>query len=1154
MNDFREHEKAYLAPTYQESQVRQDFIDKYFTALGWDVSHQRQKNPYEQEVKIENKVSTQGSQRRADYAFFIAPNFRDVKFYAEAKKPTKNLKDAAFYHQTIRYGWNSGTPIAILTDFEEFHILDCRYKPDIEDALNRKLEYFHYSEYADEEKFKKIFYLFGREAVAGGSLEKYAADLPKPRGKAKQHGLFPARRGFGGKGAYQPVDEAFLEELDSYRETLAKAFKKENSNLGSEELTEAVQRTIDRLVFIRFLEDKQIEDPQMINYREKSSAWKKFSAHCRSLEPKYNGLVFKKHRILDDTGFVPPDDNTFANICDELTDPSSPYDFDKIPISILGSIYERFLGKVVHATAKQVRVEPKPEVRKAGGVYYTPQYIVGYIVSETVGKLLYEEQGIGVRGEGIGVQGLEIMKGENDGVTNVQGTGSVEAGDIVGGRNLQADDASSQGGTIRIEEPNATGGGFNSGEHSGGIRTGESEGIPSVPVVRTGIVNGIGNTFGNSDTGYPTETGTNSTGNILDGRSRENAHPSHPISQSSLNPNAYTPNPNAYTLIPKLTPKQVEDLKIIDIACGSGSFLIEVYSVLLEYHERYYAAHPEAAKKGDLSTRDGKQVLSLKKRQEILVNNIYGVDIDFQATEVTQLSLYLKLLEDATLNDAVQFSLLKEKLLPDLKNNIICGNSLIGTDINTGELFENKETQNLKPMNFEDAFPEIMRGGGFDVVVGNPPYVRQELLSDLKSYFEKRYKVYQGAADLFSYFIEKGITLLRPGGLFSYIVANKWMRSNYGEPLRQWLKDQGIIQLIDFGDLPVFQGVSTYPCIIVVNKNSQQEYINVTKIDSLENLDLPMSVSSSSFKVSIQQLKSEGWTLSDEASSSLLDKIKSSGSPLGEYVKGKIFYGVKTGLNEAFVIDEEIKNKLISEDPKCKELIKPFLAGRDIKRYGSPRAERYLIFTRRGIDIKKYPSIEKYLSGFKESLMPKPSTFKGSVWKGRKPGSYKWYEIQDTVDYYLEFEKPKIIVPAIVQNASYAYDAKSIYSNDKTSIIPTTNLYLLGLLNSKVCDFVMHRISSTKQGGYYEYKPMYLEQLPIHTIDFTNETEKARHAHIVNLVEQMLKVKEELASAKLDSDVQRLELRCATLDRQIDEAVYELYGLTEEEIRIVEGK
>jgi len=204
VNDFREHEKAYLAPSYQESQVRQDFIDKFFTALGWDVSHQRQKNPYEQEVKIENRMRTEGTQRRADYAFFIAPNFRDVKFFVEAKKPAHDLANPNYYYQTIRYGWNKTTPIAVLTDFEEFHILDCRYKPNIKTALEYKIETFHYSQYTDEEIFKKIFYLFGRDAVAGGSLEKFAETLSKPRGKAK--GIV--------RGKYQQVDEAFLELLD----------------------------------------------------------------------------------------------------------------------------------------------------------------------------------------------------------------------------------------------------------------------------------------------------------------------------------------------------------------------------------------------------------------------------------------------------------------------------------------------------------------------------------------------------------------------------------------------------------------------------------------------------------------------------------------------------------------------------------------------------------------------------------------------------------------------------------------------------------------------------------------------------------------------------------------------------------------------------
>jgi adenine-specific DNA-methyltransferase len=239
VEDFKAQEKVFLSPSYQESQARQDFIDKFFTALGWDVTHDQQRNPYQQEVKIENKVAMATSQRRADYAFSISPNYEQVKFFVEAKKPSRSLSNADDYFQTIRYAWNTRTPISVQTDFEEFHILDCRAKPNIKTALDHKIASYHYSEYFKEETFAKIYHLFGRLAVAAGSLEKFTATLPKKATKTA--------------AALQPVDDAFLEDLDEYRVILAKAFKKTNEQLQGEELTEAVQRTIDRLVFIRFL-------------------------------------------------------------------------------------------------------------------------------------------------------------------------------------------------------------------------------------------------------------------------------------------------------------------------------------------------------------------------------------------------------------------------------------------------------------------------------------------------------------------------------------------------------------------------------------------------------------------------------------------------------------------------------------------------------------------------------------------------------------------------------------------------------------------------------------------------------------------------------------------------------------------------------------
>ncbi len=384
------------------------------------------------------------------------------------------------------------------------------------------------------------------------------------------------------------------------------------------------------------------------------------------------------------------------------------------------------------------------------------------------------------------------------------------------------------------------------------------------------------------------------------------------------------------------------------------------------------------------------------------------------------------------------------------------------------------------------------------------------------------------------------------------------MRANYGEPLRRWMKTQRIEEIIDFGDLPVFETATTYPCIIRIRKEPRTILpltkggfsFPVTKVATLKFQSLDDYVKDNSFSVVRASLDDKGWALVDEKTQALLNKLREKGIPLGRYVEGKIYYGIKTGLNESFVIDEETRERLISEDPKSAELIKPFLVGKDIKRYERPSKGRYLIFTRRGINIDQYAAIKKHLSAFKDRLLPKPKDWKGD-WKGRKPGSYKWYEIQDAIDYCAEFEKPKIIVPCIVKSASYVFDADGFYSNDKTTIIATDDLYLLGILNSKISDFVMHSISSTKQGGYFEYKPMYLQQLPIRIIDLNNPAEKAIHDKLVSLVNRMLELHKNKTALPPSAEREKIEREITVTDEKIDEIVYDLYGITEEEIRII---
>lgn len=574
--DFEANEQIYLESKYSEAQARLDFIDKFWIALGWDVNHEREKNPYEQEVKVERGVAVSNRLKKADYAFFAAPNFRDVKFYVEAKKPSRNLDNADDYFQTIRYGWSSKTPLAVLTDFEQFRVIDCRYKPNIATAQNFALDdvKFNYRDYADEAKFRKIYHLFSRDSVIGGALDDYAKNLSK-RGKgAKQGKLFAT-------AIQKSVDDSFLDDLDAYRSDLARAFKNKNSDLDGEDLTEAVTRTIDRLVFIRFLEDKLIEPDTMM---DKFDSWADFVRASARLNSFYNGIIFKQH-FIDSPDFK-PDDKVFADICGELSDKNTPYYFGNIPAHILGSVYERFLGKVIVATDKRATVQEKPEVRKAGGVYYTPEYIVRYIVENTIGKLI-----------------------ENK------------------------------------------------------------------------------------------------------------------------------------------TPAEISEMRFADIACGSGSFLLGVYDYLLRYHTTYYNSagkKGEARAAGCIENADGSFTLSIGQRREMLRHNVFGVDVDAQAVEVAQLSLALKLLEDATTATARAFQpKLGEKILPDMTKNIVCGNSLIDHDILDGQLFERNEERKLNPMSYEDKFPEIMRGGGFDAIVGNPPYIRiqtmQENVPMALDYFKRNY-------------------------------------------------------------------------------------------------------------------------------------------------------------------------------------------------------------------------------------------------------------------------------------------------------------------------------------------------------------------------------------------------------------------------------
>lgn len=422
---------------------------------------------------------------------------------------------------------------------------------------------------------------------------------------------------------------------------------------------------------------------------------------------------------------------------------------------------------------------------------------------------------------------------------------------------------------------------------------------------------------------------------------------------------------------------------------------------------------------------------------------------------------------------------------------------------------------------------------GFDIVIGNPPYVRQEQLKHLKDRFKQHYACFTGTADLYVYFYEAGIKLLRNGGTFSFITSNKWFRAGYGEKLRAWLaQNTRVLQLIDFGDAPVFTAIA-YPCIVIVQRTEQPVPADATVRALTWEPDPPIETfadvfARKSFTLPQRELKPDGWRLESSATLRLLERLRAAGKPLGEYVNGRFYRGVLTGLNEAFVVDRATRDRLIAEHPSSAEVLKPFLRGRDVKRWRVDSQDLWLIFTRRGIDIKKYPAILSHLKPFKSRLMP-------GAPGGRKPGSYQWYEIQDNIAYWQEFEQPKIIIPAIQNEVHYATDGGIFYSNDKTSIIvPERVNFVLAVLNSCVSWWITQQSFASKQGGYFEFKPMYVSQIPI------PPATDAQQATIERLVDYLLWLHRHLAEHPGVAGT-RDALMVAYWERVLNGLVYELY-------------
>ncbi|NWJ97689.1 MAG: N-6 DNA methylase [Chloroflexi bacterium] len=942
IDSFRQNYRAYKLPNYNETQTRHEFIDPFFEALGWDINNQKKAAPAYREVIHEDSIQVGAVLKAPDYSFRVGTT---RKFFIEAKKPSVNIyQDTSPAFQLRRYGWSAQLPLSILTDFEEFAVYDCRVMPNKEDsAAYARLDYIKYTEYA--ERWDEIAERFSREAVFSGSLDKYAEKLKVQKGTTT-------------------VDAAFLKAIETWREILAQDIARRNPQLSQRDLNFAVQITLDRMIFLRICEDRNIEPyGQLESLNSGSGLYEQLIRRFRAADLRYNsGLFhFEKEKGRDDpdglTLTLSIGDNPLKQIIQQMYYPNSPYVFNVIPVEILGQVYEQFLGKVIalNSTSRSVVIEEKPEVRKAGGVFYTPSYIVDYIVKNTVGQL-------------------------------------------------------------------------------------------------------------------------------LEGKD----------------------------------PDGVAKLKILDPSCGSGSFLLGAYQFLLDWHLRWYSDNNPSKQMRTKKIYQGageEWRLTTTERKRILLNNIYGVDIDNQAVETTKLSLLLKVLEGETGEGlAAQLQMFRERALPNLESNIKCGNSLIGPDFYSQQsqqmaMFDEEEQYRLNIFDWQADFSSIMKDGGFDAIIGNPPY--GAFFSEFeKLYIRERFRSYKYKYDSYIYFIDKALGLTKERGYVSFITPELWLKLENCQPLRQLIAEESGFELLRICGENVFVKVVVNTIVFVLHKSVKVERLRIESQG--DSWVLPSAIWKADPLFAIDyRLRPDN--------SNLVAKIKESNSqPLayfGDIIQGITPYDRYTG-QDADLIKKRGYHYSYKHDETCGK----WLAGKDVVRYKVEWSGEWLSYG----DWLAAPREARF---FRESRL----LFR------EVPG------------------KNKRIQAAIAEEI--CYHGHSITPFKPFSANKVHIYYLLGIVNSRILSwFGELTLPNFGKNIFPKLNPQDIKALLIRTINFADPTDKARHDQVVSLVEKMLELHQRLTTARTTQEKTLLQRQIDATDQQIDRLVYELYDLTDEEIKIVEGR
>ena len=950
---YQRGREIYESSAYLEASVRQEYIDPLFRALGWDVGNLLGWADQNKEVVVEPYVEVDGRQKAPDYAFRVGP---EPKFFVEAKRPSIPVRVDSESAQQIRtYGWNRSMPACALTNFGEFAVYDTAVKPITGDKTSiARVEYFTFLEY--EERWEWLIELFGRDSVWRGSLEEFARSQPTRRGS-------------------EPVDVALLVQIEKWREKLAIELVQQNSDLNTRDLNSAVQLIIDRILFLRICEDRNVETYGGLRSAAKHrDIYGELLRMFRHADARYNSGLFHFAKESSRSSF--PDgltpglsirDRVLGSLINDLYPPASPFDFRYIGVEVLGSAYEQFLGKVISVGSdRKISIDEKPEIKKAGGVVYTPQSVVRYISDATVGKVL----------------------------------------------------SSSPEGVIK------------------------------------GRLGGKG---------------------------------SHPF-------------------------------RVLDPACGSGSFLLAVYQTLLDWYLDQYTADPNAHMRGRnpelRPTGPNSWQLTTSERKRILLDHVFGVDIDPQAVEVTKLSLLLKCLEgetEATISQQLAF--LHERVLPDLDANIRCGNSLIGNDYVSVEPLIAEDGDRLAKINIFDwktEFTAVFEGEnpGFDVVVGNPPYVllQDEFRDDLQLlYFKENYTVASYKIDTYHLFLERSLDLTREGGWMSMITPSNYLTNNYLAPLRKMLLNSSRVESITVIDGSVFPRRSVDCAVIVTRPKS--ESTNVIEMLHAELNQLRNLAVSATGAIDPKIVRANDHTLftgtSNAEVSEVLAVMERSGVTLGDVAR--VNFGKQLRNRKKF-LEDVIEVPGSSDD--VPEGYAACLTGRDVNRWSVA------------------------WSGL--ALLDDEKARMGGCW-----------------DPDIQNAKDKLITRQIGRYPTWGIDPDGLQCLNTVFMVAVNSedldpYYLLGVLNSFPVRAYWSDRFFDQRGTFPKIKGTYLKKLPI-----PSDPSPASQIEIANAAKSIIRLTLSLRTMSEGDSRLRLERAIAGHEQQLDSAVASLYGLNTEQVDVL---